>query len=731
MNSDSQMPSPADRNEGDSPKELENLIDILSESEEPEEPGNSQADLAEDLSLTKPQASDRSEQQHSDDEGEIEVEPVKPEPTLKEAVEYEAFMRQTVEPETSEEPETGSAIEPSESIEEIRSIDPDNASSEELADAVNALIPLIIELLHFKLDDSREGIVRAVRPLIDRLIEERTVEDSDKMAGAIARILPSAIASEIRRNPKAIARALAPEVALSIREQIVLDNEAIPLVLGPEMGKAIKAQIESEKDAMVDALYPVIGSTIAKYMVEVVQEINRKVESTLSYQGVRRKIRARTQGVSEAELIFKESVGFRVRAIFLIDKDSGLIIQEIQRPGAKHLDSDLIAGMLTAIRSFANDCISSSSGSELDSIDYGDWQIPLEVAGYCYLAVVVAGEPTPEFINQIRRVLGEIVLEYDEEIQNFDGDLATIPPKIRDKLLQLTEVSQEKPPKPSASPFLLWLIILILAPLLILFGIGRYQGQVARGIEQTVAARLDATPELSVYRFAPWVEKGQLAIAGKVPNEYLHDRARQITREIAKRHNLELDDRIITVKLPANSSLTKGEIERLTQLFNRESNVAISTSYDDKTLVIRGLILKKTQRQKLVEAFRQIPEVEQIVVEALDRLPEVPQRIYFNSGSDNVKFADNSSKINAVKRLLRNYPQLHLKLIGHSDGIGSTQINLKLSQRRCSSVKAALVGRGIEPDRLRTPCSSPSSPAAGDDSTSWSNRYVNFEPFLP
>jgi len=288
--------------------------------------------------------------------------------------------------------------------------------------------------------------------VIDQLIEQRTQEDSQKMADAIAKILPSAITAEINFAPEAIAKAIAPEIAASIREQILLDQDAIPQVLGPEMGKAIKAQIESERDAMVDALYPVIGSTISKYMVEVVQDINQKVESTLSSEGVKRKIRARVQGISEAELIFKESISYHIRAIFLIHKDSGLVIQEIQVLGAEHLDSDMLAGMLTAIRSFANDCI--STGSELDSIDYGDWQIPLEVAGYCYLAVVIKGEPPQQFITKIRQVLGEIVMEYDDAIQNFDGDIANVPRGIQTKLERLTESNKDKPQKSSSSPVL-------------------------------------------------------------------------------------------------------------------------------------------------------------------------------------------------------------------------------------------------------------------------------------
>ena len=669
------------------------------------------------------------------DDAEIEVEfQSRPEPTLAEAVEYKAFMRQTLAPEKSNqaqpENKSESKVASINSIEQVEAIASKTASSEELADAVNALIPLIVELLQFKLEDSKEGVIRTVRPVLDRLIEERTIEDSPKMATAIAKILPSAIESEIKRNPLAIAKAIAPEIALSIQEQILLDEDAIPDTLGPEMGKAIKAQIESEKDAMVDALYPVIGNTIAKYMVEVVQDINSKVESTLSPEGIKRKFKAKIQGVSEAELIFKESVGYRVRAIFLIHKDSGVVIQEIQLPGEKPLDSDMLAGMLTAIRSLANDCI--SSGSELDSIDYGDWQIPLEVAGYCYLAAVVAGEPPKEFINKIRQVLSEIVLEYDQAIQDFDGNLAEVPLGINNKLEQLTEANKDLPQKSSSSPILLWLLILILSLVLIPWGIIHNRAQVAHQIEQTIAVELDAAPELSVYRLDSQVDRGRVTIQGRVPSEYLRHQAALITQEIASKHQLKLDNQIVTVEVPVNPSLITGEIKRLTNLFNQQSEVAIKTDYSPKTLTVKGFILNRSARQTISRAFRQIPGVEQIVFDVSSTLPIVEQRIYFSSGSSKLNFADNSSKIDAIEQLLRQHSQLHLKLIGHTDGVGSNQINQKLSQKRCQNVKTALVSKGIEPIRLVNDCDLQSLPLnLRGNSASWSNRYVSFKPFIP
>jgi outer membrane protein OmpA-like peptidoglycan-associated protein len=553
------------------------------------------------------------------------------------------------------------------------------------------------------------------------------------MAAAIARLLPAAIKDEIGLNPLAIARAIAPEIAQAIREQILLDVDAIPQTLGPEMGKAIKAQIESEKDAMVDALYPVIGSTIAKYMVEVVQDINRKVEKTLSLEGIQRKFRAKIQGISEAELIFKESVGYRVRAIFLIDKDSGLVIQEIQIPGERRLDSDMLAGMLTAIRSFANDCI--ASGSELDLVDYGDWQIALEVAGYCYLAVIVAGEPPREFITKIRQVLSEIVLKHDRVIQNFNGNLADVPTAIKTKLERLTEGDRDKPPK-SSSPILLWLLIVVLSLVFVPWGMGSYRARVAHRIEQYTAIKLDAAPELSVYRLEPMVKQGKLIVKGRVPDRYLRDRAQTILQEIAEQNKLQIDNQIVAVNVPVSPALVVGEIQRLTNLFNQQSEVSIKTiyqpKYQPKTLTINGFVLDKATRQTIVQAFSQIPGINQVVINLEQQLPIVQQRIYFRSGSSELDFADNFQKINAIKELLQQYPQLHLKLEASNDTIGSSVINQKLNHKRCQSVMTALRTRGIQSSRLIDNCNSLFSTNNNDrNQAAWLRRYVSFEPLIP
>ena len=727
---------------------IDNLLDLLLDSEQSESSSSSESipNEGSDLLLAASRQVSESqidfELQKSPDkdsdpidsdsfEPEIEIDDRKAKLTLKE-VEYKAFRQETTKPNQKQNSARGrSKISFAEQQKQLLAIETESASSEELIEYINTLIPLMVELLRYKVNNSRDGIIQAVTPVIEQLIEQRSVEEPEKVAIAVAKILPSAIAQEINLSPAAIAKAIAPEVALSIREQIRLDEDAISQALGPEMGKAIKAQIELERDAMVDALYPVIGNTISKYMVEVVQEINRKVENTLSPEGFKRKIRAKIQGVSEAELILQESVGCHVQAVFLIDKDSGIVIEKFQKQGEDEpeLDSDMVAGMLTAIRSFANDCIVSDS--ELDTIDYGNWQIHLEVAGYCYLAVVLRGEPTKESIGKIRHVFGEIVLNYGSAIEKFEGDFTTVPPAIKPKLSELTESEQEESKQASSPTTLLWLIALILAIIFVPWGILRYRSKVARNIEQFTAIQLDAAPELSVYRLEPEVSDGVLTITGRVPSEELRQQATTITEKIAAQNELELDNQIIAVDVPADSNTISGEIERLTELLNQQPEVAIQSNYQSHILSVDGFILDKTQQEKINRAFSQIPGIKQVIFNLASQLPVVEQRIYFEVDSNNLNFADNSSKIESIMQFLNQFPQLHLKLIAYSDGIGSDEINQRLAQERCSNVRAELVARGVDPARLVTDCQQLRFSSERDRFTSQITRYVGFEPFIP
>ncbi|WP_341738181.1 OmpA family protein [Microcoleus sp. CAWBG640] len=589
------------------------------------------------------------------------------------------------------------------------------------------MLPWIAEILSRKITESKEEVVNAIVPIIDEVIRAKTQANKQAMSSAIAELLPDALAQQIHNSPADIAKAIAPEIGMAIKEQIRLDQESIAQALGPEMGKAITAQIEFERDSMVDALYPVIGSTISKYMAEAIKTINEKVSNTLSVEGVKRKIRSKVQGVSEAELILQESIPFTVQAVFLIHKASGLVISEAQQLGDYQLESEMVAGMLTAISSFVNDCIVRPGQiSELNQIEYGESKIMLEVAGYCYLAAVIKGEPPRNFIKKMRETVSTIIINYGKSINQFNGNPRTISDDLHPLLLGLlakftTEQQTLAKPPLALAGLSLALLSLIVVP----WGIYQYRSNLDRRLADNATFALGSTPELAIYRLNVSVEGKTLKLTGKLPNPELRVKAGQIAASTAP--NLKLDNQIVAVDLPPDPVLTKAEVQRITAVLNQLWGVSISSRYDERRVTVEGTVMEQGDVQKITQSFKQIPGVQSVISTVkLDPL-KITSRIYFEPGTAKLDSTYQETIVN-IRDFLRQHPQKSIKIIGHSDRTGEFVLNQQLSLRRAATVRDALVLQGADPQRLQVIASNSPPVDVAQNQPLLLSRCVLFEP---
>lgn len=543
----------------------------------------------------------------------------------------------------------------------------------------NLIVPLISAILSRQILESREEAALALAPIVDGMIQHRTFQDKKAMSLALSPVLADAITQQIINSPGDFARAL-----------------------GPEMGNAIKEQIHLERDAMVDALYPVIGSTVSKYFAEAVRTINEKVEKTFSLEGVSRKVRAKLQGVSEAELIFRESMPFTVQAIFLIQKTSGLVIAEVQPPERQQLESEMVAGMLTAIRSFVNDCIAQSGEmSEIDQIEYGNSKIILEVAGYCYLAIVTQGEPPKLFKQRMRTALSNIVLNYDKPIELFDGDPNNVPEQITPLLYNLTKF-EEKFAKYKAplTPVGLMLVSLgVLAAIFVPLGINHHWSAIERRQEESTKLALESEPELAIYRLGVNANRGTMKLSGRLPNQYLRSKAEQIVKKVEPK--LKINNAIIPVEVPADPVLTQAEINRVTNLLNQMDGAVLVADLSGGKVTVQGTVLQEADAKKVTEAFQQIPGVQSVTNTVQLQPLAIASRVYFDQGSSELK-ATEVPKISQIKAFLDQYPTKNLNLVGHTDPKGSDKENQQLALERAIKVKDVLVTQGVDSKRLQT-----------------------------
>lgn len=568
---------------------------------------------------------------------------------------------------------------------------------------IKLLLPLITRILSLKIAEAREEMASAIAPIVDQMIEAKTKEDKEGICSALAPIIPSAVNYQILSNPGEFARAIAPE-----------------------MSAAIKEQIEIEREAMVDALYPVMGGTFYKYLSEAMRAIDQKVENSLSMEGISRKIRARSQGISEAELIFKESMPFTIQAIFLIHKASGLVIAEVQPFGKQRLESDMVAGMLTAIRSFVNDCIIQSGEiSELDRIEYGHCDILLEVAGYCYLAVVTQGDPPQSFIDKMRDALSTIVLRHGKAMELFDGDPDNVPDQIPSLLESLTLVNPKSEQSPRKVPVaLLSLCASVLGLIFIPWGFYLHQSGINHQFEEKTAVALASDPELAVYRLNVEAQGDTITLSGKLPNQYLVEKAGQIAQTTIP--NGEIENDIIAIKVPPDPVEVAAEVERVTAILNQTERLAIWTNFQDGEVTVEGSVIQVKDAQKITEALQEIPGVDSVTNTVQLQPLALASRIYFDLNSAELK-ASEQDKMDALTEFLKDYPNQSLRVIGHSDPSGTPLENQGLALERAKTVAEVLVRQGIDARRLEI--SGTTKPPAGlyaDESHEYS-RFVEFE----
>lgn len=227
--------------------------------------------------------------------------------------------------------------------------------------------------------------------------------------------------------------------------QRLTDRDTLAAIIAPVLGDAIRRQIRDARDEMIEALYPLIGQLVVRAVSEAIRDLARNIDAqmrtSLSLRAIWQRFWARVRGVSGTQMAFRASLPFEVTEVFLIHRETGLLLQHVSHDPDASTHSDLISGMLTAIRDFAQDAFGRGQEGQLDEIQYGERRILIEAARYAYLAVVLNGIEPSGFRAEMRERIIQIDHAYQETLRHYDGDatpLAGTESSLR-SLVQLSE----------------------------------------------------------------------------------------------------------------------------------------------------------------------------------------------------------------------------------------------------------------------------------------------------
>ena len=234
-----------------------------------------------------------------------------------------------------------------------------------------------------------------------RELEDR-VSDKERRSHDVAGVLPEAVKLSRERGEE-LARALRPAVEGSVRESI-----------------------EKRPETFVDALHPIIGPMVRRSIAEslrrLMQSLNQTLEHTFSWQGLKWRFEALRTGKSFGEVVMLRSLVYRTEQLFLIHRETSLSLLHVAADAAVAKDSDMVAGMLSAIQDFVRDSFGTGKDSALEEFRVGELQVWIAAGRYAYLAAVIRGNPPRELRTTLEDTIESIHILKGSQLARFEGD---------------------------------------------------------------------------------------------------------------------------------------------------------------------------------------------------------------------------------------------------------------------------------------------------------------------
>ena len=255
-------------------------------------------------------------------------------------------------------------------------------------------------------------------------------------------------------------------------------GEDLSKAMVPTVEEIVRLSIKKDINKFADALFPVIGPAIRKSIRETIrqmmQSLNQTLEQGLSWQGFKWRLESIRTGIPFAQIALLHALVYRVEQVFLIHRDTGLLLCHLGQDDVQNQNPDLVSSMLSAVNDFVGDSFEVEAERSLNSIEVGDISIWLEVGPDTILAVAIRGEAPAQLRITLQQTLEQVQHELGDALANFKGDVSEFEERrevLRD-CLQAQYRSERGP-----SPKTLIIALLLVLALVYWLGTSIYQSQ--------------------------------------------------------------------------------------------------------------------------------------------------------------------------------------------------------------------------------------------------------------
>jgi outer membrane protein OmpA-like peptidoglycan-associated protein len=457
--------------------------------------------------------------------------------------------------------------------------------------------------------------------------------------------------------------------------------------------------------------------------------LDRVLQNSLSPMAWRWRIEAIRTGKPFAEIVLLHSLQYRVEQVFLVHRDTSLLIRDVRAPSATQKDPDEVSAMLAAIQDFVRDSFQSEAGAEASTVRVGDISLYVEHGPLAFLAAAIRGTPPLELRAHMRTVIESIHLSSYALLRGYQGHAAGFESctGLLETCLQFRLQSHEK----SRKPVFAYTFVLIVA-LVLGIGVGLLVTENMRWKRYVAALRTHpgivvTSDDAGLYNHSISGMRDPLAAD---PSRYMRES--------------KIDpDRVKAIWHPYVSAAP--ELVLLRARTRLEPPAAVVLAVSGGTLRASG-VAPLAWRSKAVTLATSIPGIEQFDARALEavELQELKRQVsvlqdafvLFGVGSSSLS-PDHNRILRDIVGTMQRITHLAdaaaqsvvIRIIGHTDESGEAGENRALSAKRARSVLAFLVGKGFNPDHFAIEGVGASQPVragtAGNDGAL--NRRVTFQ----
>ncbi len=535
-------------------------------------------------------------------------------------------------------------------------------------------------------------------------VPEDHLTQTDDSLNELRKLLVGSLQSQVEEIQELLKnQGIHPEEVSKILPEAIMirssrDNQILR-AMEPITEEAIKTSIERDPRVLVDVFVPVMLPAIKKAITslirEMIQTFSATLEHGLSMRGLKWRFEAFKTKKPFGEVALLHSLIYQVEQIFLIHKDSGLVLQHVASDEAVTQDPDMVSGMLTAIQDFVRDSFGGGKDDSLENLQFGDRSVWIEQTSQAVVAAVVWGNAPEEFRSILRETLDAIHFKHIDTLRSFDGDTAPFEAEERlSDCLKSQFKSKEK------NSFLLWVLLTVL-----IVCIGYWSFFFIRDHIRwkDCVERLHNEPGIVITETGR--KSGRYYIFG------LRDPLSENPGEILEKTKLEPEKMRFNWEL-YHSSHPIFIIRRIRSILRPPETVTFELK--NSILHARGTASYEwvVDAEKLAETIPGISgfrsdDIVVIDLKAIETSKEQIEKTLFFF--DKVSAKIRSGQEDTVRELVRHIQEtdhlaqildkdIRIEITGHTDSTGSNEKNLEISQKRAEELFSIFVSQGVRPE---------------------------------